>query len=487
MVLGLASSTTRPWSLPGWCGVMTGTSLVPVILTVTVFVSKPPWPSLTTTVNFCCTVSPSLSDCTFWLPVKVHLPVWSRVSVPYSLLPLPTMDQLCLSCASTSATCNWPLAELATSSLKAPVLWPLMCGASLVPRIVTVTLVGVPSAVFTVYVSTSFSPRPRAWTSALPLARTKVHRPLACSVNVPCSPVTFWGWKEFWPASASETFSLPPVICARMKSSTTVPESEPVICGTSLVPVRVTVMVCRSVPPWPSSTCTTKVSCTSLPSGRAWIALGSAVYVHLPFWSMVSVPYCPCGLPVMDQVWLSLVSTSATANWPDTAGTASSLSAALLSPLISGMSLVPSMVTVTVVGVPSAETTVNCSVRCSPTASACTAGSLFARLYVQLPLASTLKVPCLPGALSWAWKNDWSWSASVMSSLPCTLNVTSSCTVPLSPPGVPGVMTGTSSVPLIVMVMVLVVVPSWLVTVYVSTMLSPLRRPCTTALLLSTV
>ncbi|CAM3667438.1 hypothetical protein BOFL111202_17755 [Bordetella flabilis] len=203
----------------------------------------------------------------------------------------------------------------------------------------------------------------------------------------------------------------------------------------------------------------------------------------MPLWSSVSVPYWPCGLPTMDQVCVSMVSTSATVSWPDTAGAASSLSPALLSPLISGLSLVPSMVTVTVVGVPSAEITWNSSVRCWPTASACTAGSLFDSWYVQLPLASTLKVPCLPGALSWAWNDDWSWSASVMSSLPCTLSVTSSLTVPSAWPTI----TGASSVPLIVMVTVLVAVPSWLVTVYVSTMLSPLRKPCTTVLALSTV
>ncbi|CAM4130153.1 hypothetical protein BOBR111200_25940 [Bordetella bronchialis] len=97
-----------------------------------------------------------------------------------------------------------------------------------------------------------------------------------------------------------------------------------------------------------------------------------------------------------------------------------------------------------------------------------------------------LNVPCARTVLSCAWKNDWSWSASTMSSLPLVLSVVSSFTRPLSLSGECGVITGTSSVPLIVMVIVLVAVPSALVTVYVSTMLSPLRRPCTTALLLAT-
>ncbi|CAM3667061.1 hypothetical protein BOFL111202_17740 [Bordetella flabilis] len=100
----------------------------------------------------------------------------------------------------------------------------------------------------------------------------------------------------------------------------------------------------------------------------------------MPVWSTLMVPYAPLGSPLTDQLWVSLVSTSATASCPDTEGSTSSVTAAVFAPLIAGMSLVPSMVTVMVVGVPSADSTWNCSVSVSPTASACTAGSLLARL-----------------------------------------------------------------------------------------------------------
>ena len=80
----------------------------------------------------------------------------------------------------------------------------------------------------------------------------------------------------------------------------------------SLVPVMVIVMVWVVLPPLPSSTVTVMVSVTFWPSARAWtLALSlSSVYVHLPFWSMVSEPYWPLPPSLTDQVWVSLTSTS---------------------------------------------------------------------------------------------------------------------------------------------------------------------------------
>ena len=104
-----------------------------------------------------------------------------------------------------------------------------------------------------------------------------------------------WGLNSASPASLSVTSSLPPVV--RSLSSVTEPLSLSSPCGVmtaaSLVPVMVTVMTWVALPPWPSSTVTVMVSVTFGLRPGAWtLALSlSSVYVHLPFWSTVNLPY----------------------------------------------------------------------------------------------------------------------------------------------------------------------------------------------------
>ncbi|CUJ70217.1 Uncharacterised protein [Achromobacter xylosoxidans] len=93
--------------------------------------------------------------------------------------------------------------------------------------------------------------------------------PLASIENVPYLPATLaWAISALWPASASETVSLP--VVTSVLSSITAPVDWPVILAMSLVPVTVTVISLTAVPPWPSSTVTLMVSVTVSPSFRAW-------------------------------------------------------------------------------------------------------------------------------------------------------------------------------------------------------------------------
>ncbi|CAB3920133.1 hypothetical protein LMG26788_05308 [Achromobacter pulmonis] len=104
------------------------------------------------------TLALSLSSSNF------QLPFWSTVKVPYWPLPsLPTV-QVCVSLVSMSLTSSLPVAVAVPSSVTAPSVLPLSSGLSLVPSMVTVTVLWVPSAVVTVKVSVSFSPTARAWT-----------------------------------------------------------------------------------------------------------------------------------------------------------------------------------------------------------------------------------------------------------------------------------------------------------------------------------
>ncbi|CAM3667409.1 hypothetical protein BOFL111202_17750 [Bordetella flabilis] len=91
---------------------------------------------------------------------------------------------------------------------------------------------------------------------------------------------------------------------------------------------------------------------------------------------------------VLKVLWPA--STSLIVNWPVVTSLPSATSwssVTALAPLVTtGTSLVPTMVTVTVcVALPSCDDTWNCSVRVSPAASACTAGSALFSLYTQLP------------------------------------------------------------------------------------------------------
>ena len=94
----------------------------------------------------------------------------------------------------------------------------------------------------------------------------------------------------------------------------------------------------------------------------------------------------------MDQVWVSLVSTSLLVSWPDTVVVPSSFTAPAAPPMV-GASLVPLMVTVTVPLVPSAVTTSKVSTSFSPTPRAWTLGSALSSSYFQLPLASIENLP----------------------------------------------------------------------------------------------
>ncbi|CUJ22189.1 Uncharacterised protein [Achromobacter ruhlandii] len=360
---------------------------------------------------------------------------------------------------------------------------------------VTVMVLEVPSAVVTVKVSTSFSPTARAWTLGSLLSSSYFQLPLASMENLPCSPLaSVCGLKVASPASLSVTSSLPPVV--RLPSSSTVPASSPGLLGVmtaaSLVPVMVTVMVLVAVPPLPSSTVTVMVSVTVSPSLRAWtlsLALSSSNF-QLPLWSTVKVPYWPLPSLLTVQVCLSLASTSVTSSLPVAVVVPSSVTAPSVLPLSFGSSLVPSMVTVMVLEVPSAVVTVKVSTSFSPTARAWTLGSSLSSSYFQLPLASIENLPCSPLASVCGLKVASPASLSVTSSLPPVVRLPSSSTVPASSPGLLGVMTAASLVPVMVTVMVSVAVPPWpssTVTVMVSVTVSPSLRAWTLSLPLSSV
>ncbi len=207
--------------------------------------------------------------------------------------------------------------------------------------------------------------------------------PLPSTVNEPYWPLPPSLTVQVWVSLVSTScwVSWPDTV-SLVSSSRISPTVVPLMVGASLVPVTVTVMTWVALPPWPSSTVTVMVSVTFWPSASAWTLslLLSSTYVHLPFWSTVRVPYWPLPPSLTDQVWVSLVSTSCLANWPETSCAPSSLTSPAASPLMVGASLVPLMVMVTVPVVPSAVVTVKVSVSFSPTASACTRGSAWFRL-----------------------------------------------------------------------------------------------------------
>ncbi|CUJ39346.1 Uncharacterised protein [Achromobacter xylosoxidans] len=198
-----------------------------------------------------------------------QLPLASTVNLPYWPSPLLLTVQVCVSEVSTSVTSSLPVALVVPSSATAPSVLPLSFGSSLVPSMVTVMVLLVPSAVVTVKVSTSFSPTARAWTLGSSLSSSYFQLPLASMENLPCSPLaSVCGLKVASPASLSVTSSLPPVV--RLPSSWTVPVAVPLMVGASLVPVMSMVMTWVAVPPLPSSTVTVMVSVTFWPSVNAW-------------------------------------------------------------------------------------------------------------------------------------------------------------------------------------------------------------------------
>ncbi|CUJ71906.1 Uncharacterised protein [Achromobacter xylosoxidans] len=185
------------------------------------------------------------------------MPFWSTVNLPYWPSPLLLTVQVCVSEVSTSVTSSLPVALVVPSSARALSVLPLSFGSSLVPSMVTVMVLLVPSAVVTVKVSTSFSPTARAWTLGSSLSSSYFQLPLASMENLPCSPLaSVCGLKVASPASLSVTSSLPPV--TRLPSSLTLPASSPglaaVIWAGSLTPTTVTSTVAVEVAPLGSVT-----------------------------------------------------------------------------------------------------------------------------------------------------------------------------------------------------------------------------------------
>jgi hypothetical protein len=76
-----------------------------------------------------------------------------------------------------------PLAEMGLSSLTTPVPGAPM--VSLVPRMVTTTVLSVPSTLRTVKDSVRESPLARLWTMGLPLSRVKVQLPDSLMEKLP--------------------------------------------------------------------------------------------------------------------------------------------------------------------------------------------------------------------------------------------------------------------------------------------------------------
>ena len=202
----------------------------------------------------------------------------------------------------------------------------------------------------------------------------------------------------------------------------------------------------------------------------------------------MKVPYLPLPSLLTDQVWVSLTSTSVLPSWPVALVLPPSVTSPEAWPLMTGASLVPLIVTVTVPLVPSAVTTSKVSTSFSPTPRAWTLGSLLSSSYFQLPLASIENLPCSPLKSVWGLNEASPASLSVTSSLPPVVSLSSSLTEPASSPGLLGVMMAASLVPVMVTVMTWVAVPplpSSTVTVMVSVTFWPSARACTWALLLS--
>src|SRR5439155_546953 len=123
--------------------VITGASLVPVIVILTSWLAKPPWLSADYTVNVPDTLSPAAraSTAPASLTVSFHLP--SLFPLPLSSAPFPYTTLFRSSLVSTSLNVTCPLALLlapSSPSETAPVCAAdVITGASLVPVIVILT------------------------------------------------------------------------------------------------------------------------------------------------------------------------------------------------------------------------------------------------------------------------------------------------------------------------------------------------------------
>src|SRR5260221_5307986 len=250
---------------------------------------------------------------------------------------------------STSVTVSTPdvvKGELVSAS---DTVAELTTAASLVPLIVTCTVLVVPSAAATVNVSDTDWPTLRLSNALLAVY---VHAPLAAIENVPFVPATLVCGTNVCALSTSLTVSVPPVVRAALVSArATVAELR---TAASLVPLIVTCTVLVV----PSAAATVNVSDTDWPTLRLSNAL-LAVYLQAPLAAIENVPFVPATLVCGTNV--CALSTSLTVSVPPVVRAALVSARATVAELRTAASLVPLIVTCTLLVVPSAAATVKLS------------------------------------------------------------------------------------------------------------------------------
>src|SRR5258706_10665771 len=170
--------------------------------------------------------------------------------------------------------------------------------------------------------------------------------------NVPFAPATLLCGTKVCASSTSDTVSMPPVVSGALVSATdTVAE---LTTAASLVPLIVTCTVLVV----PSAEATVNVSDTDWPTFRLSNAL-FAVYVQAPFAAIENRPFAPATLLCTTKV--CALSTSLMLRLPEVVNAAFVSASDTLAELRTAASLVPLIVTCTVLVVPSAEATVNVS------------------------------------------------------------------------------------------------------------------------------
>src|SRR5688572_7168420 len=218
--------------------------------------------------------------------------------------------------------------------------------SSLVPLIVTCTVVVVPSAAVTVNWSDTESP---SFSSSTSLLAVYVHTPALVTENVPFVPATFVCATNVSALSTSAFVSVPPVVSGASVSSRLTAADEST--ASSLVPL----IVSSTVVLVPSAAVTVIWSDTESPTFSPPNAL-FAVYVHTPALVTENVPFVPATFVCATNV--STLSTSAFVSVPPVVSGASVSSRLAAADESTASSLVPLIVTCTVVVVPSAAVTV---------------------------------------------------------------------------------------------------------------------------------
>src|SRR5712691_8775195 len=170
--------------------------------------------------------------------------------------------------------------------------------------------------------------------------------------NVPLAPATLVCGTKVCALSTSDTVSVPPVVSGALVSARATVADETI--AASLVPLIVTCTVLVV----PSAEATVKVSETDWPTLRLSNAL-LAAYVQAPLAAIENVPFVPATLVCGTEV--CALSTSDTVNVPPVESAALVSDSATVADDRTAASLVPLIVTWTVVVVPSAEATVNVS------------------------------------------------------------------------------------------------------------------------------